>query len=202
MHKRFAGLLLGLLGALAMLPALADTNVALGGAVSLNGVFGVLGPSGLANWGSGSLAPASSLTDGVFLPEQTQWNLGSVFWDASVAGAANNTIDINLGGTYAVSGLTVQADDNDSYQVQYWSGSSWQDLWNVPAVSSWGLVTRTSGSFAPVTTDALRVYASSGDGYYAISEVQAFGSAVPEPETYALLALGAVAVMVRRRRQR
>jgi len=39
-------------------------------------------------------------------------------------------------------------------------------------------------AFSPVNARYLRVYAESGDGLYSIGEVQAFGSAVPEPSTY------------------
>jgi hypothetical protein len=36
----------------------------------------------------------------------------------------------------------------------------------------------------PVVTSQLRFYATKGDGLYSVSEIQAFGTPVPEPSTY------------------
>jgi hypothetical protein len=56
--------------------AKASTNVALGAAVTTSGTgFGLS-----AGWGPGTLAAPSSLTDGVFLPVGTQWDLGTTYW--------------------------------------------------------------------------------------------------------------------------
>jgi len=168
--------------------AMASTNVAQGATVSISG-------SGFdtysSEWGSGSFAPLPTVTDGIFKPEGTQWNIGSVFWSG---GSPDNAdyVQIALPGTATVSSFTVQADDNDTYLFQYLNGSSWDDAGTVPSVSSWGLVTRSINLSSPITTNEFRIYANGGDGFYAVSEFQAFGtlSAVPEPATWAMMLLG------------
>src|SRR5262245_58573098 len=56
--------------------ASAATNVALGGTVTLSGA--TFGDSG--GWCCGSLAAASTVTDGAVLPLNQQWNVDTVFW--------------------------------------------------------------------------------------------------------------------------
>src|SRR5688572_21451424 len=41
-------------------------------------------------------APLSTIVDEVFLPEATNWQDGTVWWDEDYAGSANNIIEINL----------------------------------------------------------------------------------------------------------
>src|SRR5690242_15516044 len=57
---------------------------------------------------------AGSLDDGVFLPEQTCYQSGAVYWNTQT-----NHIDIDLQGTFTLNGAIVQADDNDVYMLQY-----------------------------------------------------------------------------------
>jgi hypothetical protein len=141
-------------------------------------------------WIAGSLP--SSLFEpitGSFLPEQTQWNAGSFWWDANDYGASSWTITLDK--IYKIDSFLVQADDNDTYQVQYWNGSSWADAYDVPSVASYGLVTRPQFALAtPIMTDALRVVATGGDGYYALGQIEAFGVAAPEPTTWAMMLVG------------
>lgn len=169
--------------------AMAASNVAQGAAVSDSGTgFGTYSTT----WGPGALAQLKTVTDGVSLPEGTQWNLGSVFWSGGSPDTADY-VQINLPGMAKVSSFTLQVDDNDSYLIQYLNGASWSDAGIIPAVASWGLITRSITLTSPITTDEFRVYANSGDGYYAISEFQAFGtnlSAVPEPATWAMMLMG------------
>lgn len=165
----------------------ADTNIAQGKTVTLSGTFG----TDPGTWTSLSPTPALTLTDGVFLPEQHQWDLDSVWWNGY--SHPENYADINLGGLYTINSFIVQADDNDTYQIEYRVGSgSWINAWDVPKVPSWGLVTRTATLFTPILADSLRFRATGGDGYYSVSEIQAYGvaAAVPEPETYAMLLAG------------
>lgn len=202
--------------------ALADTNVALGKPVTLVGTFGVLRAG--SPWPDATTYPVaagSTITDGIFRPGPniTEWQDGTVWWDTQaldMSGApvsADNAIVVDLQGLFTIDGLILQGDDNDDYQIWYNDASNvWQPLWLVPQAGLTGIVTRpnpldntevfTLGS--SVVTNALRVTGgSNSDNYYAVSELQAFGtSAVPEPETISLAFLGMPFVLrlVRRRR--
>jgi hypothetical protein len=176
--------------------AFADTNVALDKSVTLTGLFGGIG-------GGGSLAPAQSLTDGNFASEGTLWNKGSVYWDTRKPGQANDSIEINLAATYAITHFTVQADNNDSYRVQYLNNGVWTTAWDMNTSSTHGLVTRDSGTLPVIETSKLRIIQIGGDQEFSVSEVQAFGAAVvPELNTTAMMAagLGLLGFMVRRKR--
>lgn len=186
-------------------------NVILGNwtLLSSTGNYGILRPG--SPWGPGS-TPASqpALVDGAFMPENTQWNNGSWWWDEDLSvnpGIAGYPrpmgVDITLNGTYTMNRFVVQADDNDSYRIEWWDGAAWQLAWNIPAVNTFGLVTRDSGILGTsITTDKLRLYATGGDNYYAISEVQAFAPEIPEPGTLAIAALALVGLGARARRWR
>lgn len=140
-------------------------------------------------------APLSDITDGTFLPEGTAYHStlaasAATEWLGAMSGGAPATglvLDINLGGNFSLTGAAVQADDNDAYLLQYLNESTntWQTLYAVPAVSvGAGLVTRTT-TFAPVVTDELQFSAVQGDGGYAVSQIEAYGTAVVSPPTAA-----------------
>lgn len=167
--------------------------------VSTNGTAGVLRDG--SPWGPGSTS--SSLTaplDGTFQPENTQWNNGSFWWDADPSINAEPLFwTVQLDRAYTFDRLLVQADDNDSYLLEYWDGSAWQTAFDIPAVFSFGLVTRDSGSLPRFTTDRFRFSAVAGDNYYALGELSA--NAVPEPATWAMMiaGFGLVGLVLRRR---
>lgn len=178
--------------------AFADTNVALNGAVSVAGAG--IGNSG--GWGGGDLAAASSVTDGLFLATGTQWNTGTVFWTGAY-GADSVTIDLLQAAS--VNSLYIQADNNDDYRVQYRdTANAWHDLATISPNRSWGMDFGGATLGAPVIANAFMITAVGGDGAFSVSEFQAFGSAVPEPETYAMLGagLGLVAFAARRKQRK
>lgn len=167
------------------------------GNVALNGNVELLG-SGFAaysaQWGSGSFAPPSSVVDGSFLANSTQWNLGTVFW----SGAFNaDRVVVSLPGLALVDSFTLQADNNDDYQVSYLGqDDEWHALVTISPHRSWGMDMGYASLTTPVQAKAFAISAVGGDGYYSVSEFQANGVlAVPEPESYALM-LGGLAVLV------
>ena len=179
----------------------ADTNVALGANVVTNGPGFDL-PS--VTWGAGNFQP-SSIVNGTPLPDGTQWNEGTAFWTGSSSGDVADTITITLAALSNINSIQLQADDNDSYNVSYLSGSNWVNLTTIGTSGSWGLATRpilTLGS--PITTSEFQITAAGGDGYYAVGQFIANGTiaAVPEPETYAMMfaGLGLLGFMVRRQK--
>jgi hypothetical protein len=187
--------------------ARAETNVIPGHWDFLNwtGDPGVLRAG--SPWGPGStpydfLAPV----DGAFQPESTQWNNGSFWWDADPSvNASEVTYTIHLDRLYDLDRFVVQADDNDTYRLDWWDGAAWQTAWNVPALYSYGLRTRDTGAVPTITTDRLRFVATGGDNYYAVSEIQAYGVAapsVPEPQAWGLMIMGfgLAGALLRRRR--
>ena len=175
-------------------------NVALNRPVEVIDPDGELGNGG--GWVGDSLTPAASLTDGVHLAEGNGWNSGTLFWtDANANGSF--AARVQLDGLYTISRITLQADNNDAYLVRYQDAAgAWHDLTDVGAACCWGMVSRDV-AVAPVVASAFEIVAHDGDRYYALSEFQAFGiSAVPEPHSWALLALGCAALAGRQRRWR
>lgn len=176
----------------------ADTNVAQGAAVLLTGSdFGYAAPG----WGAGVLASASSVTDGVFLDQGHQWNLGTVFWGAQQA--PTDSITIVMSQLATIHSVVIQADNNDDYKIQYHGADHlWHDLATVSPPDSWGMDKATFTPGSPVVADGFMITGANGDHLYAVSEFQAIGAPVPEPETYAMLTAGlaALGLMARRRK--
>ncbi len=185
-------------------PTMADTNVTFGKTVTLNGTFG------------SDAALASTVTDGLFRPEGTGYQDGTVYWNG-----LEPSVEVDLGGTYVLNSLIVQADDNDAYLLDYRdTAGTWNLAWSVPnkdfvnGNNVFGLQTRPNPLndaeryFLPasITATALRLHADPafGDNAYAVSEIQAFGTpvtAVPEPGAVSLLAgIGVGGLFLLRRR--
>jgi hypothetical protein len=181
--------------------AFAD-NIALNKEVFLSGTFFTGG------WGGGAFANASTITDGNFFPQSQQWDQGPVWWDANYLQADTNSIYIDLDGDYEIESFIVQVDDNDAYILEYHdiNSNTWQLAWDVPnynvymGTDLWGMQTRpdpTNNSMqyflsAPIFADQLRIKGnlSNSDWNFSVSEVQAFGHAVPEPSSMSMLLLG------------
>jgi len=191
-----------------VIAARADSNVALNKPVIVvNGSTQITNPS----------TSLSVIDNGVFLPESTAFFsstaiANAVEWtttDGKPAGSGNapTTLEIDLGGFFAISGAIMQADNNDSYLLQYRdpSTNTWLTLWNVPGVGGVGFTTRpnadqtTFQSLSPIVTDAVRISAISGDPALGVSEIQLNGSAVPEPSPGVLIAIGGLTTLVLRR---
>ena len=153
--------------------------------VTLNGSFGpYVGPYGnICGVGVQPQGSAAALDDGVFLPEGTCYQSGPVYWNTQT-----NTIDIDLQGTLTLNGAIVQADDNDIYELQYKdTGGIYHNWYNVPTQGSFGMITRPGSgqiqALPAVQAIGLRFFApaGSGDGEWAVSEIEVF--AIPEPGT-------------------
>lgn len=149
-------------------------NVALGKPVTQNGL-----PASYTWCGMQSQPAAGTINNGSFLAETTCWLFGS-FWTGTSA-----NIVIDLQGTFTISSAIIQADNNDTYLVEYQApDNSWNVWWNVPAAfNAGGVSTRpnfnqTSRQTLPtVSAKAIRVSATGGDDLYAVSELQVFGPA-------------------------
>jgi len=159
------------------------------------------------------------ITDGVFVPEDTAYNQTTS--TAKQWGTTNGQNDdgtntdtifrVDLQGEFTIDSAIVQADDNDSYLLQYHdlNTDTYQTLWNVPSVSvGLGLRTRpnadqtTQMPVGPVITDAIELSAgATGDAGFAVTELQVFGTPVPEPAS-ATLVLASLAIVSLRPRRR
>ena len=198
------GLILGTLAS----PAAAG-NVALGKPVDANPLpFGVPGPTYIgAGWEipAPPIAAFSTLTDGVFLDESHQWNMGTVWWDSS-SYAPN--LDIDLQADYLISRIVVQADNNDEYLINLSDDLvvKPEGAIVIPAVAGWGMMTRDIVLPTPVLADRIRFGhhpSGAGDDLYSVSEIQAFGTpAVPAPAAIMLLGSGLLTLIGCRHRVR
>lgn len=170
-------------------------NIALGKTVTAMGVYG----TSEGTWTYYPPAMASSLTDGLFVPEQQQWNQDSLWWNGRKNPA--NEIYIDLEGLFRIDNFVVQADNNDVYRIDYKTNSgNWLTAHTVNSIASWGLVTRDIDLDTSIWANALRFVAISGDAFHAVTEIQAFGVVdVPEPSPTVLILAGLLAVGLARR---
>jgi len=183
-------------GLIAVVPSHAVPNVTSGSTVALNGTF-FTDPG---SWSTGVNGTGPELVNGVFQPENQQWDFNSVWWNGTDYPA--NNIVLNLNGVYAITGFKVQADDNDVYELDYLAplSSTWQTAWIIPAPGGFGLTTSSDNLGTPIIATELRFEADSGDGLYAVSQIDATGSAVPDTAaTWPLFGVGFCSMAAARR---
>ena len=190
MHSRHI-LCMATLAALSCVAPAQITNVALGKPVSE--VVGTVN------------GPLAVVTDGVFMPRGTSWDVGSVYWFG-----LHQVLEVDLQGRFTIESMIFQGDDNDAFQVTYKDGADpWLTAWDVPNYDAYGsgLQTRPNPADdnerymlpAPIVATNLRIQSVSGDTHPSVSELQAFGELVPEPASIAALGLG-IFVLIRGRK--
>lgn len=167
--------------------------------------------------------PAALLNDGDFALGTWWTDPQSVPWE-NQTGATGVTFTFTFDQLYNITDIAVGVDNNDLYVVQVSTDNThWNTLFlSLPTTldpayefNGKSMIKRSSNpadtasyssliDFPTVQARYARIYAFAGDNQYAISEVQFTGTpAVPEPETYALMATGLAAVgfaAARRRR--
>ncbi len=115
------------------------------------------------------LSAPHRVSDGVVASEGADWNGPQA---AVLQSAGSTTFD--LGRPTPLDSLWIQADGNDLYSVAVSDdGLTWRDVAVVPIVDGHGLRGR-SVSLGGVEARHLKVGQPEGDGFYSISEVQAY----------------------------
>jgi hypothetical protein len=124
-------------------------------------------PVSLAGPASG---PAARLVDNVIATEGSAWNGAR-----SLVIAATATVVVDLGEPRELRYLALQADNDDSYPVELSSdGTTWRTIWwALPDPGRPGLRMRHVELTQPATGRFLRLRGASGDGNYALAELDA-----------------------------
>src|SRR4051812_13320092 len=92
----------------------APINATLGKPVSVTGTVGVV----TCCWPDATFFPPaalSTITDGIFRPEGTEWQDGTVWWDEGIPGSNGNLFTIELQRQFLINTVLIQADNNDFY---------------------------------------------------------------------------------------
>ena len=127
-------------------------------------------------------AALSTLTDGAFQPDQTQWTSGSVYWNGTTT-----RLLIDLGGIFDLTGIIAQTDHNDTYRIEFrnpttslfssffaFSPSDAFGLRTYPNPANNAEIGSLGGTFR---ADQIRFSAVSGDNSYSVTEIQLYGTA-------------------------
>lgn len=116
---------------------------------------------------------ASKLIDGIFAPNGDAYDdpQYAIVFARTGTGAA---LVADLGRVYPLKYAEIQADHNDVYHVDYSTDRvTWAPWVDFPTVSAGGLQTRSSPNNL-ISARYLRVYPTSGDGKYSISELRPY----------------------------
>lgn len=161
--------------------------------------------------GTGSFTNAASIAaDGLVPPETTWWTDPTAVWWNGQEGESGVVLTLAFDQIYTLEALTLSVDNNDSYRIDVsLDGSAWSLLGSVaPADGNvsegvGGLDTFSSAAasadfaaslaFSPTAARYARIYVTGGDAQYAVGEL-AFTAAVPEPQTWALMLAGGLAL--------
>jgi hypothetical protein len=169
------------------------SNIALGKAVSLYDPLQEYGNSG--SWAPGVLDAPGSITDGVYLPAGSVWDDYTVYWTAPSTAASQLTLTVDLGGLYSLTGITLQADNNDLYSISYLDAAdSWHGLGAIApnTDASWGVGLGYLTGLTDVVAKKLAIAALAGDLNYSVSQIAAEGSLVPLPAALPLFGAGLI----------
>lgn len=166
-------LIVTLVTSLVFLSAARAATATAGASVTLNGTFF----TGNDGWSTGTNASPNDLVSGVYQPEGQQWTFNSVWWNGALNPA--NTIMIALTGSFWITNLKLQADNNDRYHVEYYgTDSAWHEAWNTFVPNAGGIATSDT-SVAPFVTNAFRLSATSeADFYFSVTQFEATGERV------------------------
>ncbi len=170
-------------------------------------VTGVVGSGGTIN-GDANVV----LTNGA-PGESTVWNMGgtTTLWWREYTQTLTETFDE----VYTLDDVLVSADCNDDYLVEYsLDNLIWTTLFTIDraygdTLNGMDTMSSVSGDlqyvppidFAPVQARYARIRATGGDLQSAVGELRFQGTAVPEPGSFSLVALGVLGVLCRRIRR-
>ncbi len=195
-------------------PLHAQTNVALGKTVTGFGSFGGDASRDGFVWPNPAPASLSTLTDGVIVPDGTQWQTGTVWWDRGAFGTPGEApesffstrVEIDLGSVFALTGAGFSFDNNDSYAffTRNDAADEWQYWFDILCPScAPGMVSDRFPNEPALfqTARFVAVSAFEGDGFYSLSEIELYAATVPEPGTLLLLAVGLGGLILRARKR-
>ncbi len=159
-------------------------------------------------------------TGGDSAPAPDRWNgVNNVAFSGNSA-TNRDIFYFDFGGRYLVEDVKLAVDNNDQYDIEYYTGTGWSNLFTI--LNSYSSSTRSMDNFSTILGDDIRgdsrtdyytgidftavetsklrlfAYNTSWDSNYSIGEFQVFGTAVagnssapvPEPATILLFGSG------------
>ncbi len=180
-------------------------------AAVLLGLFATLAPAQAATPPLVSVACTAGVTgcafalDDQFPPQGQDWQTETAWWTNF-----NDSVSYQLNGTYMLTGLTVSLDNNDSYLIEASvDGNTWDTVLFVGAslgsvfggMDTFSTITGNpffdaNLPFTPAMASQIRITSVDGDALNSVGELQV--TAVPEPATWLLMAIGLALAGLRR----